>query len=700
MTQTLPSPVRVAIIGAGYIATWHADALKATKDAQVVAVVDPAMDAAEMLAASHGARAFASVADLAAANICDAVHILTPPNLHKSLALECLDAGLNVIVEKPVALSADETREIVAAADAAGKSFAAGHNFLGLPGYEKMKAMRDAGDLGRVSGAQINWCLPLSPLRSGPFGLWLLREPKNLLLELGAHPFSFAVDLFGPLEIISLDLGQPVELSGGGTRHQSWRILARAGEVDININLSMVETFDDRSVTLRGSSGMAHLDYANDVLTVRRDSTADLVVNPLRRSMGQSWAHFREGAVNAIRQTTSLNQKNPYGLSFRGMNAAIYGALTTGAPMDDRFSGASAITVMQGIDDTLALMPEIAPPVVAKGTPNPKVMVIGGTGFIGRNLTRRLVEQGHDVRVLSRGKTGPFADIADHVETVAVSLRDKEGLTEAMRGMDAVFNLAKSMDNTWEAALENDVGVAVRVAEASLDAGVKRLIYTGTIASYDMSVPGSKITEDTDFGDIEQRNLYARSKAECESRLMEMHYDRDLPLVIARPGIVVGHGGPLQHWGIGRWHGAGALKLWGNGNNILPFVLADDVSDGLIAMMDSDAAVGNSYNLIGEPMLSGRGYFGEVHKRLGAKLRIGSGNLTGMWAADGVKWVLKYYALGRKDAVRPSLADWKSRGHLARFDNTLPKEQLGWQPETDKDAFLRRAIDEAGMFGF
>jgi nucleoside-diphosphate-sugar epimerase len=88
------------------------------------------------------------------------------------------------------------------------------------------------------------------------------------------------------------------------------------------------------------------------------------------------------------------------------------------------------------------------------------------------------------------------------------------------------------------------------------------------------------------------RNLYARSKAECERRLTGMHRDRGLPLTIARPGIVVGGDGPLQHWGIGRWHGAGAVRVWGTGRNPLPFVLIDDVVDGLIRMADRPEAVG------------------------------------------------------------------------------------------------------------
>ena len=63
------------------------------------------------------------------------------------------------------------------------------------------------------------------------------------------------------------------------------------------------------------------------------------------------------------------------------------------------------------------------------------------------------------------------------------------------------------MDKTWDAALENDVGTAVRVAEAAMSAGVHRLVYTGTIASYDMSNPAEVITEARGFGDISDRGV-------------------------------------------------------------------------------------------------------------------------------------------------------------------------------------------------
>lgn len=697
--------IRAGLVGAGYIAAWHADAIRATPGVEVAAVCDVSPAAAQGLADGLGVPAFTSLAELIDAKVCDSVHILTPPHLHRDLAVESLEGGLHAFVEKPFALSAADCAAITDAAERTGKLVAVGHNFLGVPSYLRLKEACKAGRLGRITEAEFNWRFPLAPLRSGPFNLWMLREPKNLLFELGPHLYAFAVDLFGKPQDFQLTLAKPIDLPGGGSHYQSWRILARAGDVELTFNLSLVETVDDRSVTVVGSSGMAKLDYANDTLIIERENAADIIANALNRQTSRVGQHAREGVVNATRQLLSLNRKSPYGLSFQGVVSAFYDAVRNGTPVDQRISGESATTVIGAIEETVALMPadarEPAVPAAPSRVPQPSVLVIGGTGFIGRHLTRKLVASGRDVRVLSRGRYGPFGDLQDHVETVAVSLKDEDGLREAMTGIDAVYHLAKSLDTTWEGCLENDVGVTERIARAALDAGVRRFVYTGTIASYDMSQSNQEITEQTGFAaDMTDRNLYARSKAMCEERLLAMHRDRGLPLVIARPGIVVGEGGPLQHWGIGRWHGAGAVRIWGPGRNILPFVLIDDVADGLIRMIEVDEAVGQSFNLVGEPMMSARDYFAAIQEKLGAGILVRPSWLYGFYLSDGLKYVLKRYALKKTGAVRASLRDWKSRAHFSPFRNDHPKNVLGWSPETDREAFIRKAIVEANLFGF
>jgi predicted dehydrogenase/nucleoside-diphosphate-sugar epimerase len=697
--------IKAGLIGAGYIAGWHAAALRLTPGVRLAAVCDLSAPAAEGLARAHGARAFTDPDEMIASGEVEAVHILTPPDSHAALARKCLAAGLHVLVEKPVALSGEEAARVAATARAAGRQFAAGHNFLGLPAYLRLKAMVAAGELGRISSAEITWALPLAPLRSGPYGVWMLREPGNLLRELGPHLFAFAHDLFGPVTVTGLHLSKPVALPGGGARPQGWRITAEAGAVDLAITLQLVESIDDRSLSLRGSSGLARLDYAADVLVVERENAADLVLNPLLRQIGGAWGHLREGAGNALRQAGSLNRRSPYALGFMGLFGEFYGAIREGRALDPRFDGAAAEGVTRAIDAAIALMPDRGRETLRRPAPRrkprPAVLVIGGTGFLGRDLTRALVARGHDVRVLSRGGHGPFDDLPDRVETCAVSLHDEDGLARAMDGMAVVYNLARALGTSWEDCLAYDVAVSDRIARAALAAGVGRLVYTGTIASYDMSDPGKVITEATPFApDMRDRNLYARSKAECERRLWEMRRAQGLPVTIARPGIVVGRGGPLQHWGIGRWHGAGAVRLWGAGDNPLPFVLIGDVSEALIRMGEGAGAEGLSFNLVGDVQPTARAYFNAIHARLGACIRVRSGNLTALWAADAVKALLKTHALGRKRAGHASLRDWRSRGHYARFDTARPKAVLGWQPVADRETFLRRAVDEAGLLGF
>lgn len=701
----MSTPLRAGIIGAGYIATWHADAIKQTQGVELAAVCDLNEGAARDLGAPRGAAVFTDVDALLSSGTVDAVHILTPPHLHADLAQKALHAGVAVLVEKPVAVSAEEMKAMANAADESGSLLAVGHNFLSLPGYERLKKARDTGKIGRISAAEFNWCFPLAPLRSGPFGLWLLREPKNLLLELAPHLFAFAVDLFGEVEVLDVQLSHPTPLPGGAIRHQSWRILARAGHVDITVNLSTVETLDDRSLTLRGSNGLAQYDYAADALVLRSENASDLIVNPLVNQLSQSSAHLREGVVNAVRQTLSLNRKSAYGLSFLGITAAFYKALKNKTAIDPRYSAESGVKVMDGLQQVIKRLPNGGAETHQHPTqtrkPEPDVMVIGGTGFIGAHLTRTLVARGHDVRVVSRGTRGPFPDLPDQVETVGVDLKDKAALVEAMKGIKTVFNLAKSMDTTWELCLQNDVGVALNIAEAVLEAGVERLIYTGTIASYDMSDQSVSITEQSDFGDdMSDRNLYARSKAECERQLMQMYKDRGLPLSIARPGIVIGPGGPLQHWGIGRWHGAGAVRLWSAGNNKLPFVLIDDVSDGLIRMAQAPQAIGQSFNLVGDIQLTAREYFDAIFEALGARVKVKSGNPALFWGIDAVKYVLKKHALRRHGVLRPSLMDWKSRAHFSPFNNAQSKEMLGWSPETNRAEFIRKGIIEANLLGY
>lgn len=692
----------VGLVGAGYIANWHASVLAKMPGIRLVAVCDPALSAAQSLAQAFGLQAYPSLDAMMAAQNCDVVHILTPPHLHRDLTIQALRAGAHVLVEKPFATSAEDAAEMLGCARQTGRCLAVNHNFLGLPSFRRLQDTLDRGLLGRIDQARIHWHYPLAPLRSGPYGMWMLQRPENLLLELGPHLHAFSTHLFGPMDDVTLRLQRPIHLPTGVDLPQGWTVQGRAGGTEILLSVSLVEGVDDRSLSLRGVAGAARLDLARDTLLIERGNASDIILNPLRTELSLAAGHLREGLRNAWVQARSLNRRQPYALGFEGVFSALYDAIHHGKPVPPAFSADSALNVIAEIERVCALMPAQPPKPSAapRESTAPEALVIGGTGFLGRELVQQLVRKGKRVGVLSRARTNPFAGLEDHVQMIAAPLGDKGALCEAMSGVDTVYHLARAEEATWQGYLENDVAVTERLARAALAAGVRRFVYTGTIASYDASNRDAVITEDTSFGDMSRRNLYARSKALCEERLLAMHRDQGLPLVIGRPGIVVGPGGPLQHWGIGRWHGAGAVCIWGNGKNPLPFVLNEDVAAALILMAEVEGIEGQSFNLVGTQRLSAQDWFDAIADQTGTRIAVTQGNLTQFWMMDWVKYTLKRSVLGRKGLSRPLLVDWRSRAHLSAFSDHKARTMLGWAPVEDRQTFLSKALEPRALFGF
>lgn len=112
--------LRVAIIGAGQVAERHAESYAANPDAQVVAVVDPLLERAEVLAARLGATAHVSYEDVLASGSVDAVSVCVPHNLHLDVARAASRAGVHILMEKPIANTLEEADEMIALVDDAG----------------------------------------------------------------------------------------------------------------------------------------------------------------------------------------------------------------------------------------------------------------------------------------------------------------------------------------------------------------------------------------------------------------------------------------------------------------------------------------------------------------------------------------------------------------------------------------------------
>jgi len=304
-----------------------------------------------------------------------------------------------------------------------------------------------------------------------------------------------------------------------------------------------------------------------------------------------------------------------------------------------------------------------------------------------------LVERGYGVRVATRSLgAGQLALAGMPVELVAGDLSDPSFVDEALAGITVVYHLAKAAGSKWDDYYRQDVLVTRNIAERALEHGVKRFIYTGTIDSYYSADAASVITGDSPLDpQIERRNLYGRSKAMCEALLLDLYRERGLPVVIVRPGIVIGKGSPPAHWGVGMFQSATSMQYWGRGDTKLPLVLVEDVAAALVLAMEKEGIEGQSFLATDEPLLSAREYVDIVSRESGTRVRAVAAPIWKFYLADLVKEAAKH-AIKHPNRRVPSYRDWDSRSHRARYDNTKTRAVLGWQPAGEREALIERGI--------
>lgn len=117
--------VRVGVIGVGHLGKHHARLLAGMDDAELVAVADPREAARDEAAEKFGCRAFADFQELD--GLVDAVSVVVPTRLHAPVAEFFLERGVDVLVEKPIAPTAEEGRRMCAAAERHGRILQVGH---------------------------------------------------------------------------------------------------------------------------------------------------------------------------------------------------------------------------------------------------------------------------------------------------------------------------------------------------------------------------------------------------------------------------------------------------------------------------------------------------------------------------------------------------------------------------------------------
>lgn len=218
-----------------------------------------------------------------------------------------------------------------------------------------------------------------------------------------------------------------------------------------------------------------------------------------------------------------------------------------------------------------------------------KVLVIGGTLFIGRALVEELLKNGHDVAVLHRK---PKHDLGRRVENIMADRNSEESLREALVGrrFEAVY------DNVydWERGTSAEqVEATVRICSSHR---LKRYIFLSSVAAYG---DGLNHKESDPLAPESNVNPYTRHKAATERMLFRMHSHSGLPVVTFRPPFVYGPDNPFyrEQFFWDRLRAGRPIVIPGDGYRLMQFVYVHDLVNAMVRAMTEPRAEGEAFNI-------------------------------------------------------------------------------------------------------
>jgi predicted dehydrogenase len=142
--------LKAAVIGVGAMGQHHARVYAQLPDTQLVAVADPNLEMGGQIAQLYGAMAYTDHLRMLAETRPDVVTIAVPTEFHHTVAIDALEAGCHVLVEKPIAATAKQACEMIEQADRLGRKLMVGHIVRFDPAVQALRERLEMGELGRI----------------------------------------------------------------------------------------------------------------------------------------------------------------------------------------------------------------------------------------------------------------------------------------------------------------------------------------------------------------------------------------------------------------------------------------------------------------------------------------------------------------------------------------------------------------------
>ncbi len=617
--------MNIGIVGCGLNSDYHINFSKAYPAAEIVGIVDKDEIKAKACAEKYGIQAiFSSIGKLVQQEKPNVIHIVTPPKTHFALAKEAIELGCNVLVEKPLALNLQEAQELYNLAERYNVKLCTMHNHFFDPCMAQVQERVKAGNFGKIINVEsyygLNTRIPAFREYPAPNVLpWLYTMPGGVYHDFMAHPLYVMLDYTGkPLEVKvmsktfgTLPHGIPDEL----------RVLIDGEKAFGILTFSFAANPHLHFLKIYGTTMIAEVDFNTMTNVIHPVSSLPKAAQKATYNLSESSQLFRSTTANVINFVRG--KLKPY----QGMQILIhrfYDSIKNNS--QPPVSKQQALLVIETMDEIwkqlqpkplnfAPIIPKEAYPTIQKE----KILVTGGTGFLGKRVVEGIVKEGYRVRVLARKLSNiePLKKIG--VKIFFGDVADKESLAPALEGIDMVIHAAAGTSGKKKDCETGTLQGTRNILELSERAHVRKMIYISSCSVY--GAAGYKKHEHvTEESALEQspdlRGDYSASKQAAEALVRSAMERKKIPITILRPGAIYGPGGdpftPMMGFSLMNK----VFVVIGNGKFVLPFVYIDNLVDAIIRTMQREEANGQIFNVLDNQKITKKRYMNELIKKI------------------------------------------------------------------------------------
>jgi len=318
-----------------------------------------------------------------------------------------------------------------------------------------------------------------------------------------------------------------------------------------------------------------------------------------------------------------------------------------------------------------------------------KILVTGGTGFTGKALVKRLLDDGHSVVAMDYKEGIKTEELRKWgAEVVIGSVVDSEVVERCMQGVDVVQHMAaafRELDVPNSYYWDVNVQGTRNVLESAQRHGVKKFIYTSTCGVHG-NVDHPPAAEDAP---IQPADYYQQTKYEAEPLVLE-YGDRGMKTVILRPAAIYGPGDPERFGMIFRRVAKGVFPMFGSGKTYYHPLYIDNFVDALVEVMKEGVGDGQVYLIADEEYLEIEDLVRRVARAMDTEVRIPHYPVMPLVIAGHVmeKLCKPFHVT---PPIFPRRVDWYRQNRA--FDISKAKREINYRPRIGIDEGLRRTAD-------